>query len=108
MLNEIEAKRNTVANLFEFGHLIGTATTDYYKNLPPENQQPFYLDAANNKYRVHHGLAGLVLSGICLVGMCFDNDSIKALSVIGLGVGTALIKDDIGDIDIWFSDFFRR
>lgn len=108
MVNEIKAKRNTAANLFKFGHLIGTTATDYYRNLPPENKQPFYLDTTNNKYRLHHGLAGLVLSGICLIGVCSDDDSIKALSVMGLGVGTALIEDDIGDIDRWLPDLLNQ
>ena len=106
MANKIENKTNTAANMFKFGRLIDTVATDYYRNLPPENQQPFYLDTANNRYRVHHGLAGLVLSSICLIGMCSDDGSIKALSAVGLGIGTALIEDDIEDIDKWFSDFF--
>lgn len=100
-------KMPVAENLFKFGRMIGTAATTYYRNLPAESQRPFYLDTTNSKERVHHGLAGLILTGICLIGANSDDDTIKSLSAIGLGIGTTLIEDDIGDIDRWIWDLFR-
>lgn len=100
----ITEKKYTLADLIRLGYSVGSATTSYYRNLPSENQQPFYLDSTNNRYRVHHGLAGAILSCICLIGMCSEDNSIKELSAVGFGIGTALVEDDISDIDRWIPD----
>ncbi len=105
MNNKSSKKKNTVSTTFMDGQFIGIFLTGCYKNLPVEDRQPFYLDNINNRFRVHHGLIGLVLGGICLIGLLTtDDNSIKDLSTMGLGLSTTLIKDDIDDADRWFSD----
>ena len=105
MNNKSSKKKDSAGIIFMGGQFTGIFLTECYKNLPVEDRQPFYLDNINNRFRVHHGLIGLVLGGICLIGLLTtDDNSIKALSTMGLGLSTALIKDDIDDADRWFPD----
>jgi hypothetical protein len=99
-------KSNRTTHPVKLGYIIGACLTSWYRNLPAENRQPFYIDTVNKRGRVHHGLAGAVFGTICLIGASSNDDTTKILSEIGLGVSSALIEDDKEDANRWLTDLF--
>ena len=94
-------------SLAKFGYNSGRIIIGLNSLLPEENKQPFYLDNVNKRYRVHSGLAGICLAFICVLGKNSEDDTIRELSEVGLGLSAAMIEADKGNMDKWLPDLFR-
>ena len=98
---------NRLSSLAKVGYDMGRIVTGLHSLLPEENKQPFYLDNVNKRYRVHSGIAGIGLTFICLLGRNSEDETIRELSEIGLGLGAAMIEADKDNMDRWLPDLFR-
>ena len=62
------------------------------------------MDTVNRRYRIHHGLTGVCLGLVCLFGSNSDDETVRELAQVGLGLSAALIEDDKEEIFRWIPD----
>jgi len=88
------------------GFLIGLITPKIYELLSEDQKQKW-----KQTFPIHHGEAGVVLSGVSIIGRVLlafipnSNNSIKIAKKICetlIGIGAGLTLEDIKDFNMWF------